>query len=474
MKTRRADVLLAGEPGSGLAGVRERLREAGFNVLVALPTETALAGIPERDLDAVFLDSAAGVEALARIRTVLPRCPVVVLGSLHDDVLTDRFLEAGAAEVLREEDLEPRSLCRALDRASARARWQQGGGMEELLRQYELMKSLFSIVSKRSLSTTMQIGEVLRLGCELFGMRSACVGRVEGETCTLEHVHAPGADLRIGRRQDLPSTPGAILWEEDRALGIEDLAVSQWSERSCVRSGVRSFIGAPLLLEGARHGTLVFWNDAARASRFTELEMEFAETLGEWVETLLTRDRLKRDLQLLTDYDPLTGLHKRKSFLRKLEGCVNRAGRNRNGEYVFSVVFVELEGFGEISEALGHLNGDLLLKGVARRLGSGTRPKDTIGRFAGDQFVVLLEDSATDGALIAARRLLPQLEAPFTLEGKEIRIGVQIRICCSEDYRRVEDMLRDAEMGIIGPSGRARSDADRIRVLEPRELAVTR
>src|SRR5207248_7899835 len=115
-------------------------------------------------------------------------------------------------------------------------------------------------------------------------------------------------------------------------------------------------------------------------------------------------ERKQAEEKLLHDalHDALTGLPNRSLFMDRLGQAM--AFRQRRSDYRFAVLFLDVDRFKTVNESLGHLQGDLLLVQVAKRLAGCVRPGDTVARLGGDEFAVLLEDFPDpDEPLRAAR-----------------------------------------------------------------------
>lgn len=155
--------------------------------------------------------------------------------------------------------------------------------------------------------------------------------------------------------------------------------------------------------------------------------------------------RSEEELARLAHYDPLTHLPNRLLLQSRLEHAIDRA--ERHGDRV-ALLFIDLDRFKTVNDSLGHVAGDHLLVEAARRLLERVRDEDTLSRFGGDEFLLILEPVGDpEGAAVVARDLLQALEAPFhPVAGSEAYVSASIGISIyPDDDLSPIPLLRDAE-----------------------------
>jgi diguanylate cyclase (GGDEF)-like protein/PAS domain S-box-containing protein len=175
----------------------------------------------------------------------------------------------------------------------------------------------------------------------------------------------------------------------------------------------------------------------------------------------ITQRKLAEE-KLLHDafHDALTGLPNRSLFTDRLEHALRRARRRK--DYLFAVLFLDLDRFKVVNDSLGHAIGDQLLVAIARRLEACLRAEDTVARIGGDEFVLLLEDiDSINEATSIVNRLQKKITSPILLDGHEVFITASIGIALSSDeYLEPTNLLRDADTAMYRAKelGRARHE----------------
>jgi diguanylate cyclase (GGDEF)-like protein/PAS domain S-box-containing protein len=164
-------------------------------------------------------------------------------------------------------------------------------------------------------------------------------------------------------------------------------------------------------------------------------------------------------------HDPVTKLANRALFSDRVEHALMRAGR---GIPEIAVMFIDLDDFKTVNDSLGHAAGDEVLQEVGRRLKIAVRPTDTVARFGGDEFAVLLDGvNGSADAADAAARILRALDMAVEIDGKHVFPRASVGICLvGEELEtpEAEELLRNADVAMYMAK---RDSKGSYRVFEP-------
>jgi diguanylate cyclase (GGDEF)-like protein/PAS domain S-box-containing protein len=174
--------------------------------------------------------------------------------------------------------------------------------------------------------------------------------------------------------------------------------------------------------------------------------------------------RTEESLRYQALHDLLTDLPNRHLFVDRLQHALERTKR-REGTRV-AVLFLDVDNFKVINDSLGHELGDRLLVAVGERLRHSLRPEDTLARFGGDEFTILLEDVKIPKDVIRIiKRIVRRFETPFALDGRELFVALSIGVALGADnVKAPEDLLRDADIAMY----RAKQGASVYEMFDPR------
>ncbi len=164
------------------------------------------------------------------------------------------------------------------------------------------------------------------------------------------------------------------------------------------------------------------------------------------------RKKAKQEIERLAFYDALTGLPNRRLLLDRLQRACAMSQRS---EQLGALFFIDLDNFKDLNDTLGHDMGDRLLAQVAQRLVASVRATDTVSRFGGDEFVVMLEDLDSVATVAAeqaegiADNLMQRLNEPFELGAQQYYSTPSIGITLFGDQRRsVDELLKRADLAM--------------------------
>ncbi|MEO7042425.1 MAG: EAL domain-containing protein [Gemmatimonadaceae bacterium] len=192
---------------------------------------------------------------------------------------------------------------------------------------------------------------------------------------------------------------------------------------------------------------------------------EIAGTLGLAVD-ITERKILETQLTYRAFHDPLTGLANRALFRDRVMHALSRIGRGRH----VAIVFLDLDDFKTVNDSLGHGEGDRLLAAVGSRLVGAVRSHDTVARFGGDEFAILLEDMvSTEEALDVVSRVEESLRAPIGLRGREVNVTASVGLAHALPGDAADDILRNADVAMYNSK---EAGSARYTVFEPRMHAA--
>jgi diguanylate cyclase (GGDEF)-like protein len=162
-------------------------------------------------------------------------------------------------------------------------------------------------------------------------------------------------------------------------------------------------------------------------------DIENLDILANQAAVTLEKAKLYQEVKELSIRDSLTGLYSHNFFLGRFEEEAKRAGREKK---VFSLIIIDIDGFKRYNDLYGHQSGDEIILALSRILKQNIRtfdvkgrPIDAIGRYGGDEFVVLLTNSDKDSALAVGNRLRDAVKAQqISAGGKTVTFSISIGI----------------------------------------------
>jgi diguanylate cyclase (GGDEF)-like protein len=328
-----------------------------------------------------------------------------------------------------------------------------------------LLERLFRI--QRSISHRLPIEEVLDSitegAADLVGADTASLRILDENDRNCTHlVSSAGIDRAVMASLTHAGTDQGVSGQailRGRLVIAEDYAAFPYAHRALADHGLQSAMAAPVYRNGAVVGSLLVGSFQRRTYSLAEQDvlLAFAEHASLALNDAAAVDGMRRafdDAIHQATHDPLTGLPNRSLVLDRLDQALGRSDRTGGRVTVF---FTDLDRFKVVNDSFGHSVGDGVLLSISERLRAAVRPHDTVGRLAGDEFIVVCEDLTDREALNVAERVSDAVCQPILLAGRETVITASIGIAHAEPGSRAEDILRDSDVAMYRAKERGRA-----------------
>ncbi len=233
--------------------------------------------------------------------------------------------------------------------------------------------------------------------------------------------------------------------------------------------------GIALIVDGPERPFGIFELQSRRFRRFTRDDVNFVQSLVNVLADAIERISAEEEIRHQAVHDPLTNLPNRVLFLDRLAHALTQSRRRRAK---VAVLFLDVDEFKLVNDSLGHAAGDELLIAIALRLKDALRAGDTVARFGGDEFGILLEDLEHErDATAIAEHLSGRFARPFVLRGVDHFVTASIGIALAhEGTERPQSLLRDADAAMYRAKARGQGryelfdQAMRARAMERLQL----
>lgn len=248
----------------------------------------------------------------------------------------------------------------------------------------------------------------------------------------------------VGHPVESGSALASVIRDGHPLLASRDQNSQGLGRKSVSQPERADWMGIPLIARDSMLGALVV-ESKSNTTRYRDADCELLQFVATQVATVVERKKAEEELRFMAHHDSLTGLTNRSLFSDRLESALRSASRNQSG---VALLYLDLNGFKRINDTWGHEAGDEVLREVARRLESGTRQTDTIGRMGGDEFTILLSDMPDSLAAVdvAVGKIRDILGAPIDFAGQTFRITASIGMALyPEDGDTAQQLLIKAD-----------------------------
>ncbi len=312
----------------------------------------------------------------------------------------------------------------------------------------------------------MEIADLLQEACrtatDVLPLDAAVISKIGDDRTSLEFLtEAGGSTPESLRARDSvdPGTPTNYMLVTSKPLLVQDWQSEQRFNLTdrVVEQGIRSSIGARI--EGQVEPWGVFRVFSREPNAFTEHDVNFVVALANILADAIERQDAEDALEHRALHDVLTGLPNRSLFTDRLEQALERVRRHPGS--LAAILFIDVDHFKQVNDSLGHQAGDDLLINVATRLREAVRPTDTVARFGGDEFGLLLEEIASERVAIAtAERIAASFARPFVLDSGSQFVTASIGIALADGHQEADALLRDADAAMYRAKQRGRARYD--------------
>jgi len=234
-------------------------------------------------------------------------------------------------------------------------------------------------------------------------------------------------DLQMPGMDGFQVMEGLKEIEADGYLPVLVMTAQPGHRLHALDAGAKDFISKPFELMEAK----------ARIHNMLEVRLLYKQL-----------EEYSRALESLAMHDALTGLPNRRLLMDRLSSSIAHARRNKS---TMAVMYLDLDGFKEINDTLGHDAGDLLLKMVADRLTAAVRQEDTVARMGGDEFVIgLWELNHAEGVAKLVTKVIQGVSQPYRIQDREVRVTASVGVGIYPLHGdAVETLMKSADLALF-------------------------
>ncbi len=306
------------------------------------------------------------------------------------------------------------------------------------------------------------LDSILNRAARLLGVRTGFVylGEPGDDHITIRAGIGEMADAYLGFRLPIDQGIAGQVFRTGRPFVIDDYDGFE-GHATQFAGKVGAGVGVPLTVGGRVVGVLGLASGTTERV-FRQPEVDALTKFAQLASIALENARLQE--QALSPRDPVTGLPTRETLIQRVVDALSMppAGSPRDP---VAVLLLDVDRFEIVNESLGHAAGDRVLREVGQRLSTVLGPGDTVARFGGDTFAMLLPDSDADAALAFAERVQLELKPPFDLDGRTWFISASMGIAVgAPGSTGGGDVLQEAEIALVGAK---RNPSHRVAMFDP-------
>lgn len=444
-------ILLADDDNLVRTLLQRILEKSGHHVTAVASGEEAAQLFSANRFDLLITDimmpGIDGFELLAYVKRVDPNVDVIIitgapstqlaLDALRDGRVADFIIKPFDHTALRQ------TVSRVLRERRVRLFNQSltdrlNATLEKQSRQIILLSELVQVQSR--ISSSLHAGEVLQAATDQ-------AQHLLNSDWALAVVLDDHSHLKIAALTGLPFqaqdllglTLGPEMHPAFAALGASSLARSYMlmpNEPLGIALGIddsHALIVAPLVTTGELFGALLI--GTASTTPYEENEVVVVNLLVQQLVVAIVNAQLHAEVRALATTDALTGLLNRRALWDRAERSLRRLEMQKGS---MAVIMLDIDNFKVVNDTFGHTAGDLVLKNLGEICNTAVRPSDLVGRYGGEEFMVVAIDVREEEAATIAQRIWRQIGAtPVSWRGEDIHITVSVGVAISVPERRL-------------------------------------
>ncbi|MFZ6027842.1 MAG: diguanylate cyclase [Chloroflexota bacterium] len=269
-----------------------------------------------------------------------------------------------------------------------------------------------------------------------------------------ENGFSQTANVRGKRFPLTEGTPNAIVYQTRQPYLLEDAPLLYEGFHRPPADQIRGWLGVPVLANEAIIGMITL--DSHQSGTFTQEHVRLASAFADQVAIALENSRLFEETQRLAISDSLTGLFNRRHFMDLAQREYERAQRYQKP---LSLLMLDIDHFKKVNDTYGHLAGDLALQVLSDLCRKQLRTSDIIGRYGGEELIVLLPETASDVARAAAERLRQQTAAQIvSRERSSFSITISLGLATLDPTcKSLEELIDRADQALYRSKKRGRN-----------------
>jgi len=268
----------------------------------------------------------------------------------------------------------------------------------------------------------------------------ATIALIEGDELSLEVLSTEvGSAWGAGEKMPLKGTGTEWVAKQKRVLFEPDLKKKKrfWTGEGHLRQGIRSIVYLPLLVRGQTIGSLII--ASRKPNAYTTGHIHLLERLASQIAMPVENSRLYARAELRARVDELTNLFNRRHFDECIKQEIER--HSRYGD-TFYLIFLDLDFFKAYNDTHGHTAGDKILGLVGKLINKAIRNTDLAFRYGGDEFAIILPQSATNDALVVAERVRGRIASEMSK--RDIRVSASLGLASWPSDGVITDELINA------------------------------